>query len=439
MRNQWSVQRRTTLIAVGVATTVVALLVTFFVVGSVGSSRNSKSQRAENYALARVIASTLGSSARPADLAAFRPLLVAEQERVTVTTARGSFSVGADLTNSGALLQVSTPIVGGTLSVLSPADAGLDPPIEFVLVTLGVLLAVLASVAMASRVISRRTRQRVDETIVAAERVSLGDFTARVGAGGPEPIARLGRAFDMMASRLESIDREQREFLADLAHEIVTPVQALSGFSHAVIDGTISPEVARSAIESQTSRLSDLLDELAQLRSIDTPGAVRHETVDLDALCHSLYREFAPLATEAGLDFRYRGEPVTLASDPRLVATVLSNFLTNAFRYTPAGQRVTLSCSSDPDRVVLSVSDSGPGIASQHQHRIFDRFYRTAEARDRISGGSGLGLTIARSAAHSLGGHIELDSSLERGSDFRLVLPTHGSDDPAIDVVATGA
>lgn len=432
-------QRRTTLIAVGVAATVLALLVTFFVVGSVGSSRNSKSQRAENYALARVIANTLGSPARRADLAPFRPLLVAEQERVTVTTPAGSFSMGADLRHSGALLEVSTPIAGGTLSVLSPADAGLDPPIEFVLVTLGVLLAVLASVALASRVISRRTRQQVDETIVAAERVSLGDFTARVGEGGPEPIARLGRAFDMMASRLESIDREQREFLADLAHEIATPVQALSGFSHAVIDGTIPPDVARSAIESQTSRLSDLLDELAQLRSIDAPDAVRHESVDLDALCRSLYREFTPLAHEAGLDFRYRGEPLTLESDPRLVMTVLTNFLTNAFRYTPAGQRVTLTCAAEPDRVVLSVSDSGPGIASQHQHRIFDRFYRTAEARDRISGGSGLGLTIARSAAHSLGGHIELDSTLERGSDFRLVLPVRADDGSAPGEVTNSA
>jgi two-component system sensor histidine kinase BaeS len=306
----------------------------------------------------------------------------------------------------------------------SPVAKSFDPPFEIVLLTLGVLLVVLGSVFLANRTANRQTRRRVEDAVRAAERVSLGDFTARIGSGGPEPITRLGSAFDAMATRLESIDREQREFLADLAHEIATPIQALSGFSQAVIDGTIPTDTAQAAIQSQTARLSELLDELTQLRSLDAPGESHLSEVDLEAVSNSLYVEFKPIATAAGIDMQFRGESVTLLTEQNLVETVLRNFITNALRYTPSGKQIIIGCRVIHQRAVLSVADTGLGIAAEHQQRIFDRFYRTTEARDRISGGTGLGLTIARRAARSLGGHIELESELGQGSDFRLVLPS---------------
>jgi two-component system sensor histidine kinase BaeS len=321
------------------------------------------------------------------------------------------------------LFTLRVPIKGGSITLASPVDKGFDPPFEIVLITLGVLLIVLGSVFLANRAANRQTRSRVEDAVKAAERVSLGDFTARIGSGGPKPIVHLGVAFDAMATRLESIDREQREFLADLAHEIATPIQALSGFSQAVIDGTIPIDTAQAAIESQTTRLSELLDELTQLRSLDAPGESHLSEVDLEALARSLYVEFKPIATAAGIDMQFRGESVTLLTEQKLVETVLRNFITNALRYTPRGKRIVIRCKLVHRRAVLSVSDTGLGIAAEHQQRIFDRFYRTTEARDRISGGTGLGLTIARRAAHSLGGHIELESELGQGSHFRLVLP----------------
>jgi signal transduction histidine kinase len=348
-----------------------------------------------------------------------------ENQRLTITTASGVVTMGTVLVHGAPDLVVTVPIPGGTVEIASPIDAGLDPPIELVIVSLGVLLAVLASVMGANRLVSRRMRQRIDATVSAAEQVSLGDFTVRVGDDGPEPFARLGSAFDVMATRLEAADREQREFLADLAHEIATPVQALSGFSQAVIDGVISKEVAEAAILSQTSRLSDLLDNLTQLRSIDVPVDGDFKEFDLDDLCQSLYSEFGPVADAAGVRFFYRRGHVILRSDKKLVESVLRNFLTNAFRYTPAGERVAIQSKIVHDRVQITVSDTGPGIAPEHHQRIFDRFYRTTESRDRVSGGSGLGLTIARSAAHTLGGHIELESALGEGSTFRLVLPLY--------------
>src|ERR1019366_2031889 len=260
------------------------------------------------------------------------------------------------------LFTLSIPISGGSIILASPVDKSFDPPFEIVLITLGVLLIVLGSVFLANRSASRQTRRRVDDAVTAAERVSLGDFTARIGSGGPEPLVRLGAAFDAMATRLESIDREQREFLADLAHEIATPIQALSGFSQAVIDGTIPIDTAQAAIESQTTRLSELLDELTQLRSLDAPGESHLSEVDLEALAHSLYVEFKPIATASGIDMQFRSESVTLLTEQKLVETVLMNLTTNALRYTPRGQRIAIRCKLVHHGVVLSVSDTGLGI-----------------------------------------------------------------------------
>ncbi|MBW4076908.1 MAG: HAMP domain-containing histidine kinase [Acidobacteria bacterium] len=432
-----SASLRTRVIAVGVATTIVALMVAFFIVGSLGSKSNTKNQLIEDTAIAKVLASNVGSPPQAANLRTFHQLLIAEKQHVTVRTAAGTFSLGVPIERDVTATRASVPIAGGTLTVTSALDTSLDPPIEFVYVALAVLLVVLASVSIADRTLNRETRERVDQAVRAAERVSLGDFSVRVGGGGPEPIARLGRAFDTMAARLESFDRDQREFLADLAHEVATPIQALSGFAQAVIDGTVAKDVAQSMIESQTGRLSELLDELTQLRNIDTPYGAQLEDVDIEEVCRSLYQEFITTAQESGVVLNYRCEHMSLRTDQGLVEMVLRNFLTNAFRYTPSGESVSLRGEMVHDRVVLSVSDTGPGIAPEHQQRIFDRFYRTEEARDRISGGTGLGLTIARSAASSLGGHIELDSTIGQGSTFRLVVPArHGAH--ATSEVTTG-
>jgi two-component system sensor histidine kinase BaeS len=409
-------------VVAGVVSTIAALLVTFAIAGMIGSSRNAHNQRVENTAIIRLLAQSV-SSGSPASIAPYHKLLVAESLRVTVTINGHSTIFGDPLKGLQQLFTLSVPINGGSITLASPVDQGFDPPFEIVLLTLGVLLIVLGSVLVANRTANRQTRSRVDDAVKAAERVSLGDFTARIGSIGPEPIVRLGAAFDAMAARLESIDREQREFLADLAHEIATPIQALSGFSQAVIDGTIPIDTAQAAIESQTTRLSELLDELTQLRSLDAPGESHLSEVDLYALAHSLYVEFKPIAAAAGIEMQFRSENVTIVTEQKLVETVLRNFITNALRYTPHGERISIRCQLVHRRAVLSVSDTGLGIAAEHQQRIFDRFYRTAEARDRISGGTGLGLTIARRAAHGLGGHIELESEPGQGSDFRLVLP----------------
>jgi len=192
-------------------------------------------------------------------------------------------------------------------------------------------------------------------------------------------------------------------------------------------DGSLHTEAereeAQKLIESETRRLTGLIDDLRALTRLDLAGGDRRVRVDLAALCRDAVVRFAPSARAAGIRLEADLKQVVVDSDPRLIETVLDNLLSNALRYTPSGGRVDLRTRRARKEVVLSVRDTGIGIAPEQQVRVFDRLYRVDEARDRERGGSGLGLAIVQRAAQALGGRIELESEPGRGSEFRLLLP----------------
>lgn len=289
-----------------------------------------------------------------------------------------------------------------------------------------VAFVILAAVAVAA-VIVRAIRRPIERTIATADRLAAGDLSARMGGSGPDEFVRLGRAFDGMAERLESADRDQRQFLADVAHEIAHPVGTISGFALAFADGTLeTPEEQAEAgtlIHDETQRLQTLLADLRELTTLDLAEAVRAEPVEIGLLCRDLAARFAPTARAAGIDLNAEADTLTLTSDRRLLETILGNLLSNAIRYTPAGGKVTLTARRERRGLVFAVRDSGVGIAPEHQARIFDRLYRIDESRARATGGTGLGLAITQRAAHALHARIELDSQPGTGSEFRLVLP----------------
>lgn len=280
----------------------------------------------------------------------------------------------------------------------------------------------------------RGIREPLERAASVADRLAGGDLKARMGPGGPDQFRRLGRAFDTMADRLEASDRDQEQFLSDLAHEIATPVTAVIGLAGAALDHTISTPMqeqeALGLLENETTRLRDLLADLRRLSTLELPTSVNLEPFDLAALCDALRRLFDAPARAAHLDLGVRVPTIHVTSDLRFVERILTNFLTNAVRYTPAGGRVNLTASIVHDTVVVAVTDTGIGIPPEEHDRIFDRFHRVDAARDRVSGGTGLGLAIARRAAVALGGRIELDSTPGQGSTFRLVLPFGGSPAP---------
>jgi two-component system sensor histidine kinase BaeS len=245
---------------------------------------------------------------------------------------------------------------------------------------------------------------------------------------GPEEFAHLGRAFDTMAAQLQQADTEQKRFLADLAHEIATPLSAVSGFAFALVDHSAHTAAERAEaaaiVARESDRLRQLLDDVRHLHRLELAESVRQEQVDIHVLCTETARRFQLTARSARITLLVCAEQVSVTADPRLVDAVVNNFVSNAIRYTPAGGRVQIRAHQNRSAAVIAVRDTGIGIAPEHLDRIFDRLYRVDEARDRATGGSGLGLAIARRAAQSLGARIEVESAPGDGSEFRLLLPS---------------
>jgi signal transduction histidine kinase len=290
-----------------------------------------------------------------------------------------------------------------------------------------VVLLVIAVAAVVSTVLARRVRKPLDRAIGVARRVAQGDYSARLGSSGLEEFADFAHAFDAMAARLEQSDIDQRRFLAEIAHELATPINALVGFATALADGTAAEpdEQAEAAvmIAQESARLQTLLRDLRDLTRIDLFESAHPELLRLDRFAAEMAARLRPLVDDAELELELRVSPVETVADPRILESVVRNLLANAIRYTPAGGRIVVSAAAAGDTAVLAVRDTGIGIPPEHQERVFDRLYRADEARARSSGGSGLGLAIAQRATAALGGRIELTSAPGEGSTFRIVLP----------------
>jgi two-component system sensor histidine kinase BaeS len=384
---------------------------------------------------AETIAGQVRDGAGPRHLAALQELLVSD--RITVVRAGKVLFAGPRPQGGGRdyELQVTTRFPGGLVRVADYTTPGSGATLDVALITGGLLALVIGAAFLAATLVTRAVRAPVQRAIDAAERVSQGDFSARMGTSGPEELVKLGSAFDEMAERLERADRDQRQFLADVAHEIATPVNAVSGFALALADGAAEQEQdrreARGVIEAQSARLGDLLRDLRELTQLDLTEEVRVQPVALREFGERLLAGFRPAARAADIGLRLTASRREVLTDPRLLEMIVSNLISNAIRYTPAGGTVRVGLGSRGEEVLLRVRDTGVGISPEHQRRIFERLYRVDDTRARATGGSGLGLAIVRRAVQTLGGRIELDSTPGQGSEFRVILPAHPPARPA--------
>jgi signal transduction histidine kinase len=374
---------------------------------------------------AKTIAAQVQAGVDATRLAALQDLLV--NDRITIERGGSVVFQGPPRTGREFELWAQAPFPGGVVRIADYTSPGTSITLDLTLITAGVLALVIAAAIATATLVTRAVRLPVQRAIDAAERVSRGELSGRMGSSGPEELVKLGCAFDGMAARLERADRDQRQFLADVAHEIATPVNTISGFALALADGAAQAEEqraeAKALIEDETGRLRDLLTDLRELTRLDLTEGVRLSPLAVVPFAESLVSRFRPAATAAGVELTLTVRAGQILSDARLFETIASNLISNAIRYTPAGGHVQIRVRQHHGELVLAVIDNGPGIAPEHQQRIFERLYRVDRTRDRATGGSGLGLALASRAAQSLGGHIELDSTLGQGSEFRLILP----------------
>ncbi|GAB4534443.1 MAG: hypothetical protein Fur0018_24280 [Anaerolineales bacterium] len=274
--------------------------------------------------------------------------------------------------------------------------------------------------------------QRMSE---AAQALAGGEISP-VPIDGPQEVRVLGKSFNQMAHQVQTSRRAQQDFVANISHDLKTPLTSIQGFAQAILDGTAeAPEMRRQAaqvIYDEASRMHRMVLDLLELARFDA-GMVRLEIAPLElrALLTSLTQKLAPLAAEKDIHLDMQADtplPLIPADGDRLTR-VFTNLLDNAIRHTPPGGAVTLSVSREPDKVVVCVEDTGSGIPPEALPRLFERFYQVERSRaGRTGRGSGLGLAIASEIVRAHGGGIRAANRAQGGACFEVCLPlTHDS------------
>jgi signal transduction histidine kinase len=259
----------------------------------------------------------------------------------------------------------------------------------------------------------------------ATEEVAAGRYDVDIPiARGSDEVSLLTERFRGMVEQLAEAEQLKRSFLMSVSHELRTPLTAIRGHVEAIREGIITePDQVQGSLDivaAETDRLERLVGDVLDLAKLQAHRfTVRREEVDLNRVLDHAYGAFTEEARRREIDYRLaaESEPPVIVSDGDRVLQVITNLLSNAFRWTPDGGRIELSLASENGSVLVDVLDTGPGVPLRERARIFDAF--VSEDAD----GTGLGLPIARELAVALGGRIELQSEIGRGSRFRFVIP----------------
>ena len=258
----------------------------------------------------------------------------------------------------------------------------------------------------------------------AAHRIARGDLQTRVPSAGDAEIRSVGKALNTLAETLEQEEQLRKRTVADLAHELRTPVNGLLARIEAAQDGLLTGRDNLEAMHEEALRLTRLVDDLARLADAEQPGLLleKHH-LDLSEPAQAVARSLEPQFAEAGIQLTVQADPVWIDGNSRRIEQIVTNLLTNALRYTRRGGSVTLRVHQLEDAAVLEVVDSGIGIRPEELDNVFMRFWRSDPSRSPTTGGTGIGLAIVRELVRAHDGRIEVESVFGSGSTFRALLP----------------
>jgi signal transduction histidine kinase len=297
-------------------------------------------------------------------------------------------------------------------------------------VPLVVCVIVAAGLALAMvQVLARGMTSPLREMAAASRAMARGEHDRRVTATSSDEVGELARAFNTMASDLGEVDRMRRELVANVAHELRTPISGLQATLENLVDGVEQPDPQTLALmHRQVQRLGRLVTQLLDLSRLESEGLqVERGRVDVAGL-------LVAAANEARLQVDENGNPVELVveTDPHDLCAygdrdrlhqVVANLIDNAVRHSPPGGRVLVRGTATGDGVAIAVADQGPGIPATEAARVFERFYRVDRARSSADGGTGLGLAIAHGIVDLHGGSIAVEQPRGGGCRMLVTLP----------------
>lgn len=340
-------------------------------------------------------------------------------EYVGVPVVRDQAVIGA--------VYIGTPSTSGANALSATAD--LLRGFWWQLLAAGIVAAAIALIS--ARFLARGMTTPLRDMASAARRMAQGDYRDRVTARSRDEVGQLADAFNRMASQLEGVEASRRELVANVSHELKTPITALQAHLENLLDGVEEPNMDVLALMlGQCERLARLVEQLldlSRLESGDVPLDL--EPVPLGPLVDQVAAEVGVARADRDvvvLNDVGAGLP-PLRADRERLHQVLFNLLDNAFRFSPAGGTVTVGAHMENGSCSISVEDAGAGIPEEHLPRVFERFYRVDTSRARRDGGTGIGLAIARSVVEAHGGRIWAEQGGHGGATFRFVVPAWDS------------
>jgi two-component system OmpR family sensor kinase/two-component system sensor histidine kinase BaeS len=317
----------------------------------------------------------------------------------------------------GAVLFLSAVGVSTLVSMLFGGRglAGTTAPVALIIL-FALFLAGLLVVTM------RRVGSPLGDVVEAANRVASGDYAARVVEHGPPSLRTVGHAFNSMAARLESQDRQRRQLMADIAHELRTPLSVIQGRIEGLLDGVyLRDDGQLGQVLAETRMLARLVEDLRTLAHAESGTlTLQKEPTDVVILAQEVVDTFSGEARNGEVSFRVNASPYLplVFVDPLRLREILINLLSNALHHMPTKGLISIDLSATGDRITVKVADTGTGIAAEDLPKIFDRFHKGATSK-----GSGLGLAIARNLVTTHGGNIRADSQPGHGTTITFSLP----------------
>jgi two-component system sensor histidine kinase BaeS len=313
---------------------------------------------------------------------------------------------------------------GGVENAAQRLDHRLQARMSGLLLEAGLLaggLAVLIGLLLALYL--ARPLQRLTEV---ARRIGAGEIETRAtGAGGGREIARLALTLDRLAAALRRQDDVRRATADDVTHELRGALTGVFARVEAVRHGLVDDQdTALAQIQGDAHRVRRLIDDVAQLAEAQRSGLlIRKRTTDLDAIVHACVAGYTGRCRALSIELTHRIAPVRTIGDPERLAQVVDNLLSNALRYTDPGGTIAVRLEVRDGRAVVEVADTGIGIAPRDLDRVFDRFWRSADARARTADGSGVGLALVSDLVSAHDGRVTVASEPGRGTTFTVALP----------------
>lgn len=290
----------------------------------------------------------------------------------------------------------------------------------------------IGMILLVSTVVARNISRPIVDLSKAASRIAEGDITHTINLNRKDEFGELADSLNQMAEHLRSdnerlmkINEKQRQFFADIAHEIRNPLHTMMGSLEMLDLDKLDDKTRKKYVANargQAERLSQLFKDIITLQRYDSDrNFIEYSTFDLSKVVKRACNWYQYLAEENGIALKYLETPCNVRADKAKIEQVLDNLLSNALKFTNEGE-VEVRYSEQGEEVLIEVTDTGIGIPEEHHQRLFDRFYRTDKARSRDKGGTGLGLAVVKSILESHGKDIYIASSPGKGSRFYFML-----------------